>query len=86
MKITKSQLKNVIEEVVKATIKEEETDPVQDLKNIIEGLENAQKEGTPPSGDLVLSLWDIYDRLRAGDDREAAWRDGYRKGVEAEEK
>jgi len=67
MKITKSQLKNVIEETVEAIRKEQETDPLQDLKNIIAGLENSRKVGTPPDmSDVINSLYDVYDRLTTG--------------------
>ena len=67
MKITKSQLKNVIEETVEAIRKEQETDPLQDLKNIIAGLENSREVGTPPDmSDVINSLYDVYDRLTTG--------------------
>ena len=63
MKLTKSKLKQMIKEEL-GSINEEESNPIGDLKNIIEGLESNQAQERPADlSDTIISLWDIYERL-----------------------
>ena len=63
MKLTKIKLKQIIKEEL-GGINEEESGPIENLKNIIEGLESDREKKIPADlSDTIMSLWDIYDRL-----------------------